>query len=127
MASDIVASVISQYKTDFGFKAIIPVDTTAFFPTDKEDEAHYLCAIINSSIVRSFIKSFSSSGRGFGAPSVMSNVKIPTFDKKNPVHVELAKISKKLHELSNENGDKLTIANFENDVNRLTKKLFGIQ
>lgn len=71
MTNDIFACVLSQVKTPFGFKIAIPLDTTSFFATNSEPEAHYLCAIINSKPVRDFIKSFSSAGRGFGTPSVM--------------------------------------------------------
>ena len=47
MSNDIIAGVASQYKTPFGYKTIIPLGTTAFFSTDNETEAHYLCAVIN--------------------------------------------------------------------------------
>jgi hypothetical protein len=80
MAGDLVAAVISQHKTPFGFKTVIATDTTSLFATEHEQEAHYLCAIVNSKPVREFIKSFSSAGRGFGTPSVMENVGIPQFD-----------------------------------------------
>lgn len=82
MANDISAGVISQIKTSYGYKTIIPLNTSSFFATDNEAEAHYLCAIINSMPVRDFIKSFSSAGRGFGTPSVMKHVGIPKFDPK---------------------------------------------
>ena len=97
MASDIIASVISQHKTPFGYKIIIPTDTTSIYSLDREDEAHYLCAIINSNPLREFIKSFSSPGRGFGAPSVMNNVAIPKYDFENKVHRKLSSLSKLLH------------------------------
>ncbi|HUU40620.1 MAG TPA: N-6 DNA methylase, partial [Desulfatiglandales bacterium] len=97
MAGDLVAAVISQAKTDFGWKTIIPTDTTSLFATEDESEAHYLCAIINSTMVRNFIKSYSSAGRGFGAPSVMEHVGIPKFKKDNKTHKKLSELSKKLH------------------------------
>jgi hypothetical protein len=134
MAGDIFASVISQLKTPFGFKTIIPTDTTSLFATDNEDEAHYLCAVINSTSVRDFIKSFSSAGRGFGTPSVMENVGIPKFDPKNKIHQKLADISKKCHQLKSKDDDnemaKLKkeneIARLEKENDQLAKRLFGI-
>jgi len=36
MANDIVAAVISQHKTRFGYKKVIPTDTTSLFATDNE-------------------------------------------------------------------------------------------
>jgi hypothetical protein len=126
MASDIVAAVISHHKTPFGYKTLIPTDTTSLFATGREDEAHYLCAIINSTPVRQFIKSFSSAGRGFGAPSVMNHVGIPKFDSENELHQKLAQLSKTLHILKAENkiGE---VARLEKEVDASMCRLFGIE
>jgi len=132
MTTDIVATVVSEIKTlseektSFGYKQVIPLDTTVFFPVDNESEAHYLCAIINSKPVRDFIKSFSSAGRGFGTPSVMEHVGIPKFDPKNPLHQKLAEISKKCHQLKAEGKEK-EIAKLEKENDELVKQLFGIK
>jgi len=112
-------------KTSFGYKMGMPLNTTAFFPADSESEAHYLCAIINSTPVREFIKSFSSAGRGFGTPSVMEHVGIPKFDPKNPLHQKLAEISKQCHQLKAEGKD-LEIAKLEQENDDLVKQLFQI-
>jgi type I restriction-modification system DNA methylase subunit len=125
MTNDIFACVLSQIKTPFGFKMAIPLDTTSFFATDNEPEAHYLCAIINSKPVRDFIKSFSSAGRGFGTPSVMEHVGISKFDPKNPLHQKLAEISKKCHQLKAEGKEK-EISKLEKENDEVVKKLFGI-
>ena len=125
MASDLVASVISQTKTPLGWKTIIPTDTTAIFPTENVAEAHYLCAILNSNAIRKFIKSFSSAGRGFGAPSVMENVGIPKFNPENKLHQKLADVSEKCHQLKSE-GQESEIVKLEKENDELVKKLFGI-
>jgi len=126
MSNDIVAGVVSQIKTDMGFKIAIPLHTTSFFATDNESEAHYLCAIINSKPVREFIKSFSSAGRGFGTPSVMQHVGIPKFDPQSPLHQKLAEISKKCHQLKAEGKEK-EIEKLEKEIDKLVKILFGIK
>jgi len=125
MTNDLIAAVTSQYKTPFGYKTIIPLDTTALIPTDNESEAHYLCAIINSNPVRDFIKSFSSAGRGFGTPSVMEHIGIPKFDPKNKLHQKLAEISKKCHQLKKESKEK-EIEKLEKENDEVVKKLFQI-
>ena len=125
MANDIFASVISQFKTPFGYKKIIPSDTTSLFATTNNNEAHYICAIINSTTIREFIKSFSSAGRGFGAPSVMNHVGILKFDPNNNIHKKLCDLSKQLHTLKEE--DKyFNIENFLKEVDEWVFKLFGI-
>lgn len=125
MTNDLIAAVISQFKTPFGYKTIVPLETTALISTDNEPEAHYLCAIINSKPVRDFIKSFSSAGRGFGTPSVMEHVGIPKFDTKNPLHLKLAEISKNCHQFKSEGKEK-EIEKLEKENDELVKQLFGI-
>ncbi len=125
MSNDISASVVSSIKTPIGFKNIIPFNTITFFTTDNESEAHYLCAIINSTPVRDFIKSFSSAGRGFGTPSVMEHVGIPKFDPNNEIHQKLAEVSKQCHWLKTE-GKESEIAQLEQENDNLVRQLFGI-
>ncbi len=126
MSNDVYASVITQIKTPIGFKIAIPLHTTSFFAADNEDEAHYLCAVINSTPVREFVKSFSSAGRGFGTPSVMNHVGIPKFDSENELHQKLAQLSETLHELKAEN--KLgEVTRLEKEVDDSVRKLFGIE
>jgi len=125
MANDIVAAVVNQHRTPFGYKVIIPTDTTSFFATHNEVEAHYLCAVINSKLVRDFIKSFSSAGRGFGTPSVMQYVGIPKFDPDNKLHQKLAEISQKSHQFKLE-GKEEEVKQLERKNEKLVKRLFGI-
>ena len=125
MASDLVAAVVSQAKTPYGFKMVIPTDTTSLIATEDEGEAHYLCAVLNSAPVREFIKTYSSAGRGFGAPSVMRHVGIPKFDPRNPVHVGLAELSQQLHALRQK--DRLMeMPPLERRVDALAEGLFGL-
>ena len=123
MSNDIYASVISYFKTPFGYKNIIPIKTVALIAVDNEDEAHFICAILNSKIVRNFIKSYSSAGRGFGTPSVMKHVGIPKFDSKNKLHQDISESSKRLHNLkSKDQVDEIE----ERENDELIKKLFDI-
>ncbi|MCX7998019.1 MAG: N-6 DNA methylase, partial [Leptospiraceae bacterium] len=41
MATDLIACVISQLKTPFGYKVLIPFKTLALIPSSQESEAHY--------------------------------------------------------------------------------------
>jgi methylase of polypeptide subunit release factors len=125
MANDLVAAVISQHKTPFGYKLIIPTDTTSLIACNYENEAHYICSILNSISVRNFIKSYSSAGRGFGAPSIMEHVGIPKYDEKNNFHKEISESSKKLHKLKTLNQLE-TIPELEKQNDELIKMLFKI-
>lgn len=126
MTNDLIATVISQWKTPFGYKTIIPFETTALIATDNESEAHYICSIINSTPVRDFIKSFSSAGRGFGTPSVMEHIGIPKFKKDNKTHKKLCELSKKLHKLKLKGVEK-GVVELEKEVDKSVCALFGIK
>lgn len=124
MASKMSAVVLSDIKTDFGIKSLISTDTTAFFELDNRDEAHYLCAILNSELVNNFISSFSSAGRGFGAPSIMKNFAIPRFDTSNKIHKKLAELSQKAHNLVKKGK---SVEDIEKEINIVVKKLWNIK
>jgi hypothetical protein len=99
MASRLTAAVLSTARTPFGSRPLVSTDTTSFFATGEKEEAHYLCAILNSGIVNQFIKSFSAAGRGFGAPSVMRTLGLPRFDPGNDLHRRLSGLSVEAHRL----------------------------
>jgi hypothetical protein len=125
MSDDITAAVISQHKTELGYKQLVSTHTTSLIATNNELEAHYLCAIVNSNPVRDFIKSYSSAGRGFGTPSVMEHVGIAKFDLKNKLHMRLAQISVSCHRLKIEEKEE-EITELEKENDELVKKLFSL-
>jgi hypothetical protein len=126
MAADLTAAVLSQAQTPFGYKTAIATDTTSLFATENEEEAHYLCAILNSTPVREFVKSYSSAGRGFGAPSVMEPIGIPQFDAKDATHGRLAALSRELHEAAAE-GEALKLPRREKQVDAAVRRMFGLR
>ena len=58
-----------------------------------EDEAHYICSILNAPIVEKYIIQ-SSDARSF---KIRPPIKIPKFDPKNLKHMQLSILSKELH------------------------------
>ena len=124
MAAKMSAVVLSSIRTDFGTKTLVSTDTTAFFAVGNKDEAHYLCAILNSEIVDDFIKSFSSAGRGFGTPSIMNEFAIPRFDNSNETHKQLAELSEKAH-YSVKKGK--SVGSIEQKISLVVKRLWNIE
>jgi len=94
-----------------------------FISFSKENEAHYLCALLNSEIVNNYISSFSSAGRGFGAPSIVSKISIPPYDEKQSQHRALADISRECHKESAKGNDKELVL-LEEKLNILAAKLW---
>ncbi|MBE0516422.1 MAG: hypothetical protein IBX41_03380, partial [Methanophagales archaeon] len=100
MANDITAVVLYRISTPIGEKDMIPTDTTSLIPFNGEEEAHYVCTILNSTVVRFFVRSYSSAGRGFGAPSIIKHLRIPKYENSNVNHQKLSSLSKKAHALA---------------------------
>lgn len=59
----------------------------------KEDEAHYVCAILNSPIVMKYLLQ-SSDSRSF---KIRPPVRVPKFDANNKIHRQLSDLSKRAH------------------------------
>jgi hypothetical protein len=124
MANRMAATVLTPWKTPFGSKTIISTDTTSLFAAKSSAEAHYLCAILNSQTVDNFIHSFSSGGRGFGAPSVVKDLAIPSFDDKKRTHRQLAQLSREAHEAVDRKRD---IAELEANINAAVEELWNLK
>jgi len=81
-----------------GQKPVLPQSTHAFVACESEDEAHYLCAMLNSSLVNFLVRSYSvAGGKSFAPPHIMENVKIPHYDATSKTHVRLVELSRQCH------------------------------
>lgn len=124
MAQRMEATVLGKIMTPFGRKEVISTDTTSFMVAGSREEAHYLCAVLNADLVNDYIASFSAGGRGFGAPSVMQNLRIPKFRGTELVHKELVELSIEAHarvERSKPTDD------LDTKVNLAVRKLWNIK
>jgi len=80
-------------------KGFISEQSTFFYETNDEMEAHYVCAILNSNIINDSIKPLQPRGL-FGERAVTRRpfmFSIPQFNKNNSAHIELAGLSKLCH------------------------------
>jgi len=91
-----------------------------------------VCAILNSALVRFCVRSYSSAGRGFGAPSVVKHFRIPKYEKGDKEHLRISELSKRAHGLAKryyegkdlEAGEKLNVMEVESD--KVVVGLYGI-
>lgn len=122
------AVVVSTYKesipnyddTLFSSDKVIVVDSKVLMLSlENEMEAYYVCGIINSPNVTKVIDGYAiSTNRGV---DVLKNVAIPKFDINNELHLNIAKISKEIHQKAKE---KLSISTFENILEIAVHELF---
>jgi len=108
---------------------------TYYFETQTEDEAHYICAILNAPCVDNLIKKFQTRGafgvhRGKGERHIHRRpfkvLPIPIFNPRNRFHLELAKLSKECHEKVKEfieNTDERTLSLSIGSLRRKVRKM----
>jgi methylase of polypeptide subunit release factors len=80
---------------------IIPQETCVFIEAASTDEAHYLCATVNSDRVDALVRAHSvSGGKGFGTPGMLEFLAIRKYDAASAEHRELAAQSREAHQLA---------------------------
>jgi methylase of polypeptide subunit release factors len=93
------AVVISIDDPLLGRRPVIPQETCVLIACQSLAEAHYLCAVLNSSLVNYLVQSHSvQGGKGFGTPNMLEYLNLRRFDPLNATHEELAKCSKAAHQ-----------------------------
>ena len=125
MGSRIAACVISTvYDPYLGEKIVLPENVLAFIPTDTEDEAHYICSIMNSSITDMILRSIAGGTKSFGTPRIVKDtIKIPLYEKDNELHKMLSTLSRKAHKNAQKTIDTRDV---EGEIDRLVAVLYNI-
>ena len=96
-------SVVSDIEDEFiGTKTFIPDNTIGYISVDNENEAYYICSILNSNKIKALFSLRSSKSKWGLSIEMINNVPIREFNKTNKLHVELFKLSKKAHHNINE-------------------------
>ena len=120
------------------YRASVPDPVHGLFPEDKpivvdskvlllgldnEEEAHYVCGIINAPCVSHVIDGYAiSTNRGV---DVLKNVAIPRFDPTDLIHVRISEISKAIHTVAkNRNPEDDDIHDMECSLDETVRKLF---
>ena len=120
--ANIEAAVVSTLEG----KPIIPQETITLVACSSEEEAHYIAATVNSSPFQFAVISYSQAGgKSMGSMHVLENICIPKFDSRNPLHVELAKLSKKAHLTANVD-DKDTLQELEDEIDIVSAQIWGL-
>jgi methylase of polypeptide subunit release factors len=123
IAAEMAAAVAS---TAPGKKPLIPQETISLVAFDDPEEAHYLCAMVNSAPFNFALQSYSQKGgKSFGTPSILENVRVPRYDPANPTHCQLATLSQEAH-AATAAGDAARVREIEAEIDQLAKELWGL-
>ena len=105
VANDIHAGVAEPPKD--GEKVVVPDHTLIAVACENREEAHFVCALLNSSpanfIVRGYVSLHPS-------PHIMKYICVPKFNSKDKVHVRLAESSSACHAAFGSASDEETTA-----------------
>jgi len=92
-------AVVSTVEDEnLGEKMVIPGDHYMFIATNNKQEAHFLCALLNSSIYQRSLKDIASKGKASLSKSVVSQVEIPKW-KETEQSQRLAELSMEAHDI----------------------------
>lgn len=81
-----------------GRRPVLCQETCAMVATETAEEAHYLAAVLNSTIIGFLVQAHNvRGGKGFGSPGMLEYLGIRRFDARNEDHRELARLSLTAH------------------------------
>ena len=107
-----------------GPRPVIPQETCVLVAAQSPDEAHYLCALLNSAVVGFVVASHSvRGGKGFGTPSMLDYLRLRRFDPKNAAHRGLAALSQEAHRRAAQDAD---WSDLQSRIDRLAAELRGL-
>ncbi len=122
IASELVCAVVSSHEE----KTVVPQHIVTLVGLDDAAEAHFVCAVVNSSPVNFALQSYSQKGgKSFGTPHVLENIRVPRYDPSNPTHRSLAALSQEAHAAAAA-GAAARVREIEAEVDQLAKDLWGL-
>jgi predicted RNA methylase len=108
-----------------GRRPMVPQETCVLVAIESADEAHYLCAMMNSSLVGFLVTSHSvRGGKSFGSPGMFDFLRIRQYDPGHAIHRELAEASRNAHCLKASGSD---VASIQDHIDRLAVQLLGVE
>ena len=105
-------------------KPVIPDHKLMFISAVSEEEAHFICAFLNSTIASILIKGYIIETQT--STHVLKHLNIPKFDKTNENHIKLTKLSIDCHAAVSK-GDTKKVTELEKEIDILTAKLWDIK
>jgi type II restriction/modification system DNA methylase subunit YeeA len=79
-------------------KPVVPDDSTILVEAKTPEEAHYIAGLLNSTIARAIIASYTYELRQ--ETHIVDVIKIPRFDPSSGLHKKIADLSRRAHELA---------------------------
>jgi hypothetical protein len=120
VATDIRAAVVDRVES--GENITVPDHTLIVVPASSSSEAHFMCALLNSSPADYIIRGYVA---GHPSTHVLKYIAIPQFDPTNSTHLELVICSQQAHAATIAE-DTARVREVESEVDRLAARLWGL-
>jgi hypothetical protein len=101
-----------------GKKVIIPDNTISYISFDSEDEAYFVCGILNTTNAEKIFSHRSTKSKWGISIGMVKNLQIPQYNSKNKIHKKIVELSKKAHGYAT-NDDISNIEKIENNLNQI--------
>jgi len=122
IASELACAVVSSHEG----KTVIPQHIVTLVGLDNAEEAHFVCAVANSSPINFALQSYSQKGgKSFGTPHVLENLFVPRHEVANTTHCQLAAFSQEAHQATAA-GDAARVREIEAEIDQLAAELWGL-
>jgi len=118
-ASSMTTSVIDP-KDD---KPVIPDHKLMLVDCTIEEEAHYVCGLLNSILVATTVLGYAVEIQM--DPHVLEHIRIPRYDSENFLHRHLAELSKRAHEAA-QHEDTEALKRIEEEIDKEAARLWGL-
>jgi hypothetical protein len=118
-ASTMTASVVGPK----GDKPVVPDHKLMLVDCSSEEEAHFVCACLNSSIRQMVVVSYAVKIQM--DPHILEHIRIPRFDPENSVHRRLAELSEQAHKVAKA-GDKAQLRQIEAEIDWQAAQLWEL-
>ena len=118
VAPSLRASVVNVYLN----KPIVCDQTNYFVECSDETSSHFLCALLNSAVIRCYYKAVAYKHTSM---HFIRDLSIPNFDSNDSTHKTLADLSQRCHEAAAK-GLTDTVAQLEEEADKAAAKLWSI-
>ena len=101
MDSQLNAAVVEAIDDKLlGRRPVVPQETCVLIDCASSDEAHYLCAMLNSPRLGALVAAYSTGGgKSFGTPGILEVINLRRFEPGDSRHTALAAASRQAHGL----------------------------
>jgi ribosomal protein S15P/S13E/SAM-dependent methyltransferase len=130
-AAQFTAAVVGTREVAGQTKPVIPDHKLMLVALETSQEAHYLCAALNSCVCRVAVKGYVVETQT--SVHVLEHVGVPRFESQNPLHSKLAALSERAHELvarlsarPNDADSKRKLIEIEDQIDRAAAQMWGL-